>query len=382
MQQRGNIILTCALAVVITACGRNESVSDVDITNGFSLSESDRPAVRAIKIDDKFYCTGTFLSDRTMLTAAHCVNNKRALSSYIVLGRSPISIFYYGEPSQFLATGKPTFKEAIRSDSALLIFGEAMVHVRSFPKLSRKRPVSGDLVTLVGYGLANELQRESAGHKRRGQSVVVTADTDYEPWFIETDGLPGPPKASKLKRGTYSGTLAGDSGGPMFAKDDSILGTSSWGNMRGTAPLTNKSFHSRIDGQFPMDAFFRAIHCDAGLTCAQPFLRDEEFLSWLLDAPIAIDQKGVITVAGPQKAEASIDGLMTMDIIVGCKSANTLTDFLPHSSAADILGACWGQPQVVLLVNRAGQSLSIAATTPFADTRREVLNIGERAASF
>lgn len=69
-------LLAFLAAITLISCGRSaNSNSSLRVTNGISLKSTDFPSVVMLyreQGDNGGVCTGTWISDRVVLTAAHC----------------------------------------------------------------------------------------------------------------------------------------------------------------------------------------------------------------------------------------------------------------------------------------------------------------------
>jgi hypothetical protein len=182
------------------ACKHAEQGDDsaVKVTNGIEISgypwvvELDNPRVGTV-------CSGTFISDTTALTAAHCLDGTAA--GGLQFNRtSPKQVFYTG------AFGHDAALKA--TDLAILVFapGTAPATVQ----VAAAAPAAGDVVAMVGYGQNDVRDLGSLGVKRCGTNTVVGLAAG----FIHLKGLPA--AKDEVAPGQQAASAAGDSGGPLF----------------------------------------------------------------------------------------------------------------------------------------------------------------------
>ena len=188
------------------------SGQQADIVNGIVIDEEEYPSV--VRISELINgspvagCTATFVSSSTMLTAAHCVEDKGA-SVRVETGPAAGAVTkkIYLHP-QYTLTG-------VYYDVAVVIFPEGTSPEYS-TVLDRAAKVGNEL-TIVGYGRSKFDDLTTSGVKRKGFNVVsaVAERVSF---------------TSKAPQGEGNGedacSASGDSGGPMFI-DDQIIGISS-----------------------------------------------------------------------------------------------------------------------------------------------------------
>ncbi|MDQ3234469.1 MAG: trypsin-like serine protease [Pseudobdellovibrionaceae bacterium] len=70
------------IPMVIAACGQSGSKeSEVKVTSGFEVEEEAYPSIAYFSFEGSglgYVCTGTFISDRYLLTAGHCTGDGQA----------------------------------------------------------------------------------------------------------------------------------------------------------------------------------------------------------------------------------------------------------------------------------------------------------------
>ncbi len=195
-------VVWLGLAVVLSssACQAPEiAQSSSYIVNG---SESDEDEVVALSTRGREFCTGTLVSPRVVVTAAHCVYpniNIKVADVEVIFGEStdnPIETIGVkdGHPH-------PDWnKDSIPYDIGILVLEKPSSQATPpmLPGLFLQRnEMVGETVKMVGYGITRS--EEDPGVRRAGDMIIDKVD-DHTIYLH-----PGP-----------SATCNGDSGGPLF----------------------------------------------------------------------------------------------------------------------------------------------------------------------
>ena len=197
----------------VTACKhRDENESRVKVVNGRALKESDFPAVIQIGYElgggASATCSATWISDRTVLTAAHCIEGADRSPNKVSIVRGT------GKGLRALkAISHPTYRpnSGIGHDIAVLVFKEQSSEF--YIPVALKQAQAGDPLTIIGFGKFDHLNGRSGGTKRMGTNKVSAIDYQGRVDFV---GLVSP--INNEGTGESVTNSQGDSGGPMIIK--------------------------------------------------------------------------------------------------------------------------------------------------------------------
>lgn len=224
----------------LIACGQTNDAqqhSETKVTNGLKAS-GEFPSVILLQFSSgsgSSICTGTFVNDAQVVTAAHCVYDilkagRSATSMYFtrqVNGRSQrvnaTKLQYH--PGYTVVPGKLS-----NHDLAVVTFpaNSAPATTDLYPTT----PSVGQKFTIVGFGV-NDYRYDAAGQqtgtgsgvKRKGENQIYQVDSGMIRFY-------GVPTASDpvIAQGQDAASGSGDSGGPLLI-DGALAGVTSGGGL-------------------------------------------------------------------------------------------------------------------------------------------------------
>ena len=195
-------IFMIAFGLSLTSCNPGMvQNSKSKIIGGQDAGQDILPWAVRMSIDGSSLCTGSFVSPNTMITASHCVSK----GSSVVVAR------YEAKSVKIIEHPKST-DEVEPVDIAIVMFPANTAKI--WTRLTNRHPAAGDQVEMIGYGSCTRWDGPDTGTRRcRGSNKI----SGFEDRMIETarsDGVALSP---------------GDSGGPLFYADESIVGIASGG---------------------------------------------------------------------------------------------------------------------------------------------------------
>jgi hypothetical protein len=202
-----------AVAAICVACGQ-EGNALLNAASSNDVTETkEYPSVALVVMPDgNGICTGTFISPRAVLTAAHCAAVAGSYGVYTAFGN------YFTATKRVLGPG--TVDDP--SDLAILLFGYDVAD----PALGRvvavgSQPRTGDEIKIVGYGCNDLDTKRGTGTKRAGTNNISTID-DYLNLLTTPSAVVRAARGTKYILGpeNQAGSCNGDSGGPMLQIQD------------------------------------------------------------------------------------------------------------------------------------------------------------------
>lgn len=189
----------------------------------------DHPAVVLLFTKDAMRCTGTFVSDTTLLTAGHCVFKTETGDTTVMLddcagnqtiGVESTKLFHQGQAGTDFGTTVGAEQSAY--DLVVVLFPPGTAP--AVLPLSPRAPAKGDELTIVGFGSDKLINESTSG---LGEKLPFIKKREGKTAY-RTDTPPGDLIEVQAPLGDGSATSRGDSGGPVLL-DGRIAGVASFG---------------------------------------------------------------------------------------------------------------------------------------------------------
>jgi len=272
--------------VLLGGCQKKTSLEGLDSPSSETVEETSEyaPVVSVILPMGRGLCTGTIVSPRAVLTAAHCTLDE---GNYAVVTSAGTFRTYTRE---VLGSGDVDDTH----DLAFLIFNSDIASRR----LGQVYPIGTDGVStlervrLVGFGCNNFEKKSGSGKKRTGTNQVVEVGdyieilTPYSTTTAGTRGILGPENRA--------GSCFGDSGGPMLQPNGTesfkVVGVSHAGGKMSDNLLsqyvnlreqTNMDFIHEIDNRYNLEVFKDClVSADSDCSAQSASMQIVSFLKW------------------------------------------------------------------------------------------------------
>jgi S1-C subfamily serine protease len=198
------IIPVIAFGLSLTSCHpRMLQNSGLKIIGGQDAGQDILPWAVRMSIGGGGLCTGSFVSPNTMITASHCVRSN-----------SKVSVARYEAKSIKIIEHPKSTDEVEPLDLAIVMFPANTA--TKWTRLTNRQPAAGDQVEMIGYGSCTRWDGPDTGTRRcRGTNKI----SGFDDRMIET------------ARSNGVALSPGDSGGPLFYADESIVGIASGGDL-------------------------------------------------------------------------------------------------------------------------------------------------------
>lgn len=231
--QKSNLIK--CLWLLLASCSQENPIpsgSNLKVTDGVEISATEFPSVVRLDLGDAI-CTGTFVSPTTLITAAHCLENRPTIQYNRILAVKVIQNARY-------------FRQNINDDIGVVVFPENTAPAQT--GFLGRSPRSGEAVTIVGYGNSYYPSPFSetgsgSGTRRKGQNVVRS----LEEGLILVEA-----RNSRPDRAICG---SGDSGGPLFV-DNKLAGVTSSRSVSLNPPIC---FYVDLEAPNTRDFLNRAV---------------------------------------------------------------------------------------------------------------------------
>jgi len=219
-----HLSLLCLAALYVSACKTTRDESAVKVVNG-TIDDGSFPATVALAAlnandDLLLYCTGTFIRDDLLMTAAHCTqgvgtNRFVVFSGLAPWGKEkPISSQY--TVHQDFSMDEPSPRP---SDLAFIIFSKNTAPTNMIAQLASEDDQANDSVTMVGYGGATpSWQWDLLGVRRTAKNQIAGL------WYGGPYRMIKVNTKSEFTSADAGSINEGDSGGPLYNAQGKLIG--------------------------------------------------------------------------------------------------------------------------------------------------------------
>lgn len=187
----------------------HENQSEPKVFNGLNASANQFPSVVKLTDGKNKTCAGTFIASDTLLTASHCLFNQAIRYN----DKTPVHTYTFAVPEIF---SQKKFDQ-LYLDLAVIQY-EGVV-APGIANLALTPVPLGQAITFVGFGSTEMTSEKNVGTKRFGNNVVIQGAHEI------TDSGMFAFQAVQWNeifsvKGEQSGGGHGDSGGPVFLREN------------------------------------------------------------------------------------------------------------------------------------------------------------------
>ncbi len=209
--------------------------ADPRIIGGVDADQDTLTWIVRMSINESGLCTGSFVSPTTLLTASHCVRSD-----------SKVFIKRYEVNSVNIVEFPGTSDKVEPNDLAIVLFPPGTA--KKWSRIASAPPKIGEKVNMLGYGSCTSWDGDDTGTRRcRGSNKISSLGGSHG--MIRTDNSNG------------VAVSPGDSGGPMYRDDESIIGVASGGGYGEGSSHVNLFLKDNIAWMKDVVAQHQAVIC-------------------------------------------------------------------------------------------------------------------------
>lgn len=222
-----SFIVLIALSSLALSCGKKQVVEKKGAPEFIRIPKTDRclKIVNGLEVESmqgvvmltnasNLLCTGTYLGDNAVLTAAHCVDNSPTGGLRVANGPASTAVFHGG------LTGESAISSSPFRDIAILLMPKNSTSL--WRKIASVPPVVGDQLMVVGFGQTDFVNNNDADGKLRYGFNKVDAVSMSKATLTYSS----PVSYSGIAKGQEAMSGRGDSGGAIIVGDGVVALTS------------------------------------------------------------------------------------------------------------------------------------------------------------
>jgi V8-like Glu-specific endopeptidase len=243
--------------VILSACGASMDMGLPLASREAVYVTKDYPAVVGIS-NGTGYCTGTFVSENAILTAAHCTQENGRYTIYSQFG------YHYSYNKVNLGSGDVNDP----NDVSIIYLNNPVADASKNQIIPIGNQVAtGDTVRLLGNGCTNWSTMTGIDGQTRTGTNVVYRISNYLEFYAPLNANSGFPSRGLAGSANLAVACPGDSGGPALRQGDgnSIVGVAHSGgvgqyiqsNYANMMNPTIRDFINSVNNQYQLNIYFK-----------------------------------------------------------------------------------------------------------------------------
>ena len=210
----GGLLAACGSKQVIKKSGRPDFATSAKSAACFKIINGiapDNGVTAVIPLENKSsggLCTGTFMGDNVVFTAAHCMDTSQLGGMGLSNGTMPVAMVNGGIVGVDASSVNPAARPL--KDIAILIFADNTSKV--WRRISPEAPQQGQMMAVAGYGETKFMSSGSVdGKVRFGYNTIESLDAEQGILRYQA-----PASHTGMAAGQEAISGRGDSGGPII----------------------------------------------------------------------------------------------------------------------------------------------------------------------
>lgn len=189
------------------------------IVGGYAASIASRPFQASLRLGNFHFCGGSILTNRWVLTAAHCIYGMSDTSIQVVVGTATLNAGGTAYPSSKVSWHPSYVSSALGYDIGMIKTASGIAFNANVAAINLPTSATGGGVTVIVSGWGQTSHPGSASNQLLALNATTLNNADCQNGRVPTDVVCTAPS-------TGQGICFGDSGDPLTA-NGAIVGVAS-----------------------------------------------------------------------------------------------------------------------------------------------------------